>query len=224
MTTLTRRQALLVASGGVVAAVTSDARDALAQSGPGRCLLTPQATEGPFYLDPRLERADIVAGRPGIPLLVRFKVAEAGTCAPAARARVDVWQCDAAGVYSGFGGQPGGVDASGQVFLRGHQRTDAAGVTEFRTIWPGWYPGRAPHIHFKVLLGDREALTAQLYFPDALNAKVFAANPAYRRRWAEEARNERDGIFRDVRGAGLASVSEREGTMVATLDVGIARS
>jgi len=219
---LTRRQALLIAGGGLVAACTAEQREAYAQSA-GQCTLTPRATEGPFYLDPRLERADISEGRPGTPLLVRLKVVEAGNCAPVGGTRVDIWQCDAAGVYSAFDGQLGGVDASAQRFLRGHQRAGAPGTVEFRTIWPGWYPGRAPHIHYKVLLGGAEALTAQLYFPDELNAKIYAANAAYPRKWRDEARNSRDGIFAGARDTGVAKISDAGGMMVASLDVAIDR-
>jgi protocatechuate 3,4-dioxygenase beta subunit len=221
---LTRRQALLVAGGGIVAACTSERREAYAQDAPGQCLVMPESTEGPFYARQPIERADISGGLPGVPLLVRLKVAEAGSCAPARGTRVDIWHCDAAGVYSSFDRQPGGVDASGRSFLRGRQVTGASGAVEFRTIWPGWYPDRAPHMHLKIFLETAEVLTAQLFFPDQLSAKIYAANPAYPRRWSDGLRNDRDGIFLDARGAGLASVSQVGDTLVASLDVGIDRS
>lgn len=204
-----------------MAACTSEQREAYARAVPDRCLAMPESTEGPFYARQPIERSDISGGRPGAPLLVRLKVAEAGSCAPARGARVDIWHCDAAGVYSSFDRQPGGVDASGQSFLRGRQVTNASGAVEFRTIWPGWYPDRAPHIHLKIFLETAEVLTAQLFFPDQLNAKIYAGDPAYRRQWSDEASNDRDGIYLDARGAGLASVGQIGGTMVASLDVGI---
>jgi protocatechuate 3,4-dioxygenase beta subunit len=132
---------------------------------------------------------------------------------------VDVWHCDAQGGYSSFDGRGG---SGSRTYLRGSQRTDAKGRALFRTIWPGWYQGRAPHVHFKVLLQNNEVLTAQLYFPDAINARVYS-DAVYGRRWAEAASNARDGIFRGAGGAGVARISEEKGMMVAALDVGIGR-
>ena len=143
---------------------------------PAACLLTPAATEGPFYLDDALVRADIRDGRPGQPLRVRIRVVDAGHgCAPVPGALVSIWHCDAQGHYSGE--SRGDRQAR---FLRGVQPADNDGVASFTSIYPGWYAPRAIHIHFKVLLGRAEALTSQLYFSDALNREVLGSHPAYR--------------------------------------------
>ncbi|PWJ90700.1 dioxygenase-like protein [Mesorhizobium loti] len=139
---------------------------ALFETGAGVCAITPEVTEGPFYFDPKLERADVTEGKKGIALAVRLQVVDAG-CRPLAGARVDIWHCDAQGAYSGYPGQGDGrdVDTSGQTFLRGWQKTDARGIVSFATIYPGWYRGRTTHIHFKVFPDDRSVMTGQLFFP-----------------------------------------------------------
>ncbi|MEM5277313.1 intradiol ring-cleavage dioxygenase [Cupriavidus taiwanensis] len=143
---------------------------------PAACVLTPAATEGPFYLDDALVRADIRDGRPGQPLRLRIRVVDAGRgCPPVPGALVSIWHCDAQGHYSGEG--HGDRHAR---FLRGVQPADRDGVATFTSIYPGWYAPRAIHIHFKVLLGPAQALTSQLYFSDALNREVLGSHPAYR--------------------------------------------
>lgn len=142
----------------------------------GICLLTPQTTQGPYWFDPRLERADLAEGRAGVPLKLAIRVVEGATCAPLANARVDVWHCDAQGVYSGYAGQGGEGTTEGQTFLRGHQPTDARGLASFSTVYPGWYRGRTTHIHVKVFLdegGRTNVLTCQLFFPDALSEWLY---------------------------------------------------
>jgi protocatechuate 3,4-dioxygenase beta subunit len=180
-----RRQALLGLSGAVIAAL--GARRAAAQTaGPGRCVLTPEAGEGPFYLDPSLVRSDITSGRPGAPLGLSLQVVREGDCAVLADARVDVWQADALGLYSGYPQQSGvgGVStdvAVGQQYLRGTQVTDADGHVRFRTIYPSWYGGRTPHVHVKVFLGGNEVVASQIFFPDEINEDVFTTRDPYRR-------------------------------------------
>jgi len=179
-----RRHALLGLTGAVMAAM--GARRADAQTaGPGRCVLTPEAGEGPFYLDPNLVRSDIRAGQSGVPLAVRFQVVRDGDCATLADARVDVWHADALGLYSGYTEQSGvgGVStaaAAGQQYLRGTQTTDADGRVRFRTIYPSWYGGRTPHVHFKVFLGGNEVVASQIFFPDEINEAVFTTADPYR--------------------------------------------
>src|SRR6202158_5033650 len=189
---LSRRAAFAALSVPAVKALTSTARATpLADSGAFRdvCFLTPQSIEGPYYLDPRLVRAQIAEGRAGVPLRIGLRVFDGGTCKPSQRARVDVWHADAQGVYSGYEGQGDKQDLStvGQKFLRGTQFTDSKGAVSFATIYPGWYTGRATHIHFKVLLDDRNVLTGQMYFPDAVNEVIYASIPAYADRLKERA-------------------------------------
>jgi protocatechuate 3,4-dioxygenase beta subunit len=217
---LNRRRALgliaVTAGGGIFlpAARTEEASSyaglALFDSGAGVCAITPEATEGPFYFDPKLERADITEGKAGIALNVRLQVVDAG-CRPLAGARVDIWHCDAQGHYSGYPGQGDGqdVDTSGQSFLRGWQKTDDTGIVSFATIYPGWYRGRATHIHFKVFPNDNSVMTGQLFFPDSLSEQIFTTVAPYTdRSGGRDTLNAGDGIAR--RAGPLSQAALRE--------------
>lgn len=139
------------------------------------CIVRPEQMEGPYFVDERLRRTDIRADRvsspptPGVPVHLTFRVSrfDGRRCTPAPGAVVDVWQCDARGVYSGVRDFAGRFDTRGQHFLRGYQLTDAEGIARFVTIYPGWYPGRAVHLHFKIRTdpdAERgEVFTSQLY-------------------------------------------------------------
>ena len=153
------------------------------------CVLTPQITQGPYFLDPKLVRRDIREGKPGVPMRVRLRVVDVSRCAPIANARLDVWQADARGVYSGYHGQgdTGDADTTGQTYLRGAQGTDADGWAEFDTIYPGWYSGRNPHFHFKAFVGDRNVLIGEMHFPDALSEFIYANAAAYAHRMSDRA-------------------------------------
>ena len=122
------------------------------------CRLTTQSTEGPYYFDVDSIRSDIREDREGTLLRLGIRVRDAGSCDPIEDAVVDVWHCDALGRYSGF------EEAEGETFCRGAQVTNADGVAQFRTVYPGWYPGRTPHIHVKVHLDRTTVLPTQLYF------------------------------------------------------------
>jgi protocatechuate 3,4-dioxygenase beta subunit len=160
----------------------------------GACVISPAMTEGPFFVDAGLNRSDVTAGAThaavtqGVPLALEVTVVGVRSgCAPLAGVRVDIWHTDANGDYSDVGA------ARGRQFLRGYQETDAGGKVAFSTIYPGWYPGRAIHIHIKAR-NPRE-FTTQLFFDDAVNEKVMAEAP-YNTRGARFVRNARDGIFR----------------------------
>jgi protocatechuate 3,4-dioxygenase beta subunit len=213
------------------------------------CVFNPEQEEGPYYVDRELLRSDITEGKIGVPLRVRVTIVNAKTCAPIPDAALDIWHCDAGGVYSGYtksnpgfgpggpggpggrppGPPPNGADGSdtppgspqngGQggpgfggpggmppkphttddlVFLRGVQITDAQGIVEFKTIFPGHYPGRVNHIHMKVHVGGgatkpadadaghpgvavyaggHVAHTGQLFFPEDVSKFVEATHP-----------------------------------------------
>ena len=177
-------------------------------TGQPACTVRPQQTAGPYFVDAGLNRSDIRSDpatgsvKPGVPLTLQFQVSQVGAnaCMPLAGAIVDVWQCDATGVYSGV------VDRSantlGQTFLRGAQVTNADGLVEFTTIYPGWYPGRTVHIHFKIrghVATDQGAnqgyeFTSQLYFDDAVSDRIYAQAPYSGGQ--HTTRNQNDGIFR----------------------------
>lgn len=165
------------ASGSGAGGAAGSATGGAAGSDAGTCALYPQQTEGPFYLDLDLLRSDITEGKPGMPLELELTIISANGCAPIANAVVDIWQCDADGVYAGFPGQLGGLDTTGQKFLRGTQITGADGKVIFHTIYPGWYPGRTTHIHFKVHLTATTEVTSQMYFPEDVTAAVYYAPP-----------------------------------------------
>jgi protocatechuate 3,4-dioxygenase beta subunit len=150
-----------------------------------RCRRTEDAGEGPFYFDPDLVRSDISENSPGAPLDMALRITRSNDCAPLAAARVDLWHANGIGLYSGYEDQPGVGDvptdaAVDQVFLRGTQFTDADGWVRFRTIYPSWYGGRAPHVHFKVWLDTREVLASQVFFTDEVSAWVFERFDPYR--------------------------------------------
>jgi protocatechuate 3,4-dioxygenase beta subunit len=190
---------------------------------PNVCLLSPETTAGPFYLDPGLVRADITEGSPGAPLRVVLQVVHAD-CRPIEGARVDVWHCDAAGNYSGFAGQGSDRprDTRGDTFLRGTQFADARGVVAYDTIWPGWYRGRTPHVHYRVFLDERTLLTSQLFFPDGASEAVFR-DTAYRERAAaQDTANAIDGIARRAGRTAYARVTQEGGGWRAELVVGVA--
>jgi protocatechuate 3,4-dioxygenase beta subunit len=193
-------------------------------------VVRPEQTEGPYFVDERLNRSDIRSDpsdrsvRPGAPLHLVFNVSrvEGSACTPLAGALVDVWHCDALGQYSDVVDR--GFDTRGKKFLRGYQATDAKGAAEFRTIYPGWYQGRTVHIHFKIRTPPGAArtyeFTSQLYFDDAISDQVYAQAP-YASRGRRTTRNEQDGIFR-TGGAQLILPLTREGTGYAgTFAIGL---
>lgn len=197
------------------------------------CIVTPQQTEGPYFVDERLRRADIRTDpsngstKPGVPLALALNVTQlvGATCTPLAGAMVDIWQCDAHGAYSDVLDRAGNfADTRGQKFLRGYQLTDNDGRVEFMTIYPGWYRGRTVHIHFKVRTnaadGRAGEFTSQWYFDDAVSDAVFAAGP-YASKGPRTTRNERDGIFRRGGSDLILPVAKTADRYAATFDIGL---
>jgi protocatechuate 3,4-dioxygenase beta subunit len=200
------------------------------------CVVTPQQTEGPYFVDERLERADIRVDptdgsvKQGLPMQLALNVqrVDGGACTPVTGAMVDVWQCDVDGAYSNVRDAQGRFDTRAKRFLRGFQLTDAAGKVEFRTIFPGWYQGRTPHIHFKVRLfaGSQRSyeFTSQLYFEEAVNDRVYGLD-AYASRGPRSTRNAADGIFQRENGSQLIlSVAEAGEGLRGTFDIGLRMS
>lgn len=182
-----------------------------------RCVLTPEQTEGPYYVDGEKLRRDIREGRPGLKLSLRTTVVDASTCKPIKGAAVDVWHCDAGGVYSGVEGDTG-------TFLRGIQRTNASGLATFVTLFPGWYQGRTTHIHVKVHLGGTVVHTGQLYFPESIVTAVAKRSP-YSRRGEPDTRNADDAIYRNGGKSSLTQVSrDPAGALISTITMGVHRS
>jgi protocatechuate 3,4-dioxygenase beta subunit len=209
----------------------SNPRTANSTSGgaPQGCVVRPAQTEGPYFVDEKLNRSDIRSDpsdgsvKPGVPLELTFAVSQLGkgTCTPVAGAVVDVWHCDAAGVYSDV--QDPSFDTRGKKYLRGYQVTDAAGRAKFTTIYPGWYQGRAVHIHFTIRTNPgataAHQFTSQIYFDEAVNDKVFT-QPRYATK-GERMRNGRDGIFRRGGAALILPVTEVGNGYAGTFDVAL---
>lgn len=166
---------------------------------PVACVLTPSMTEGPYFVDTRFDRPDIRGDQAGVPLKLRVNLLDVDDdCAPYPGAVVDVWQCNAQGVYSDVSDPASGETVEG-TWLRGLQRTDDRGQAGFTTIFPGWYPGRTVHIHLKVRTFQGNAttynFTSQLFFPEDLTRQVMEDVPAYSRPEPMTTTNANDGIF-----------------------------
>jgi protocatechuate 3,4-dioxygenase beta subunit len=254
-------------AGAAILAGTGDAATAPASAGatPARpaCTLAPELTAGPYYLDLEMVRRDITESYPGVPLVLRATVVDATRCTPIRDAALDIWHCNAIGEYSGYtamgpggangpggGGTPptapppGGGGGGGHVeptddltFLRGVQLTDARGRTEFRTLYPGWYVGRAVHIHAKVHVGGtvsgstytggHVSHVGQFFFAEEVTEQIatvdpYSSNPTTRTPLAE------DHIYRSGGSAGLLTLTPlggRNGSLkdgvLATIVVGV---
>lgn len=192
-------------------------------SGADICAIIPEVTEGPYYFDPAMERVDITEGRPGIPTRVRLQVVDAA-CVPLPGARVDLWHCDATGVYSGYAGQGDdrSVDTTGETFMRGTQFADDNGIVEFETIYPSWYRGRTTHAHFKIFLDESNILTGQIFFPDALSEYIYLNVAPYNDRTAtRDTLNANDSIAAQSTRAAFAFIKELEEEYLVAMIVGV---
>jgi protocatechuate 3,4-dioxygenase beta subunit len=191
------------------------------------CTLTPAAISGPYYFDPKLQRSDITEGHPGAPLRLRFVVMDAADCTPLSGARIDVWHARADGYYSGYPGQGDrhNVDTSGGTFMRGTQIADSRGEALFRTVYPAWYEGRTVHAHFKIFVDDKNMLTGQMYFPDALSQYIYDNVGFYRRKAIRDTFNGNDEFaLSDTTRGGFCDIREEADHYLATLVVGVSRT
>ncbi|MDB5072500.1 MAG: Intradiol ring-cleavage dioxygenase [Candidatus Eremiobacteraeota bacterium] len=201
---LSRRGALgiLGALGAALAGVPAATAPAAAAPAPS-CVLSPAIEEGPFFVDERLNRSDLtgdstdpgVAGGAPLRLALTVYALHGGACALLPGAQIDLWHASATGLYS----DEAMLHTSGQRFLRGYQVTDANGTARFATVFPGWYPGRTPHVHVKVRTFSparavTSTFTSQLYFDDAVTNAVIARAP-YNTRGTRDTTNARDQIF-----------------------------
>jgi protocatechuate 3,4-dioxygenase beta subunit len=185
-------------------------------SGLVSCVLTPELTEGPYYVDGEKLRHDITEGKPGTPLLLALTVVNASTCKTVRNAAVDIWHCDALGVYSGaVAGNPG------TNFLRGIQRTNAKGVATFKTIYPGFYQGRAVHIHVKVHIGGAVVHTGQLFFPAAVTNAVYARKPYATHGTRPDTSNAADAIYRNGGSKGMLALKRTGAGYVGSVAMGV---
>jgi protocatechuate 3,4-dioxygenase beta subunit len=192
------------------------------------CVVVPELTEGPYFVDEKINRSDIRSDtdtgtiQEGVPLRLVFNVSSvgAGSCTAYEGAYVDIWHCNASGLYS----DEQQNNTVGQNFLRGYQVTDANGKAEFTTIYPGWYSGRTVHIHFKIrsALGatQQHTFTSQLFFDDTLTDTVFAGAP-YSSRGSRDTRNATDNIYRSGGSTLLLNLTKEDAGYTATFNIGV---
>lgn len=192
-------------------------------SGSQQCAMQKNTTEGPFFFCTNPGTADIARGKPGAPLTISLRAVDAATCQPIRDAVIDVWHCDTGGLYSGHdlavdeairsGGHAPPVN--GERHCRGALRTDADGIAEFRSIYPGYYVERAIHIHFKVHVGNRAFLTNQALLPESDNSAVMAMAPYAMPRKGKRITNAQEASW----GLPTMKIVERQQTRLAVLDL-----
>ena len=181
------------------------------------CVVTPSETAGPFPSITLPVRSDVREDRTGLLLTLAISVVNTNaSCAPAANASVKIWHCDAAGSYSEYG------NVTSSTWLRGIQPVDANGVARFTTIYPGWYAGRATHIHIEVFVNNRSVKTTQLAFPEETNSAVYASG-VYASKGQNPTKTTNDMVFSDGVTSELASVAgSTTSGYAATFTVGVA--
>lgn len=191
------------------------------------CLVSPTETRGPYpdtvgmINNSSFLRRDITEGKPGIPLALTLTVVNVNSaCAAVGGLQVEIWQCDATGHYSEYA-QPG-FNGTGQTFLRGVQTTDANGQVTFNTIYPGWYAGRATHIHVDVYRSGAIVKSTQIAFPETVSSAVYASGVYAAHGQNNQTSNANDNVFSDGLTNELATVSGSvAGGYTAMLNVGI---
>jgi protocatechuate 3,4-dioxygenase beta subunit len=185
------------------------------------CVVSPKETKGPFpnKTPSEMVMANIKSDRAGIAMLINLAVVDKSkNCKPLAEAMVDVWHCDKDGNYSEYGNHPmQRKDFTQEHFLRGRQITDFGGKVSFLSIYPGWYSGRAPHIHVEIFdKNGKSLLVTQVAFPENISDTVYTS-PLYAGRGKADTSNSRDGIFAD-------SLDEQMGILTGNLKDGFTLS
>ncbi len=220
---MTRREALGTlgaAVGGLLAACggsptsatsTSTTTTTTTTGSSAACAVTATETAGPYpdilgmLSNPAFNRRDVTEGKAGTPLTLALTIVNANnSCSPVSGAVVEIWQCDAAGNYSEYS-QPG-FNGVGQTFLRGVQTTDGNGLVTFTTIYPGWYGGRATHIHVEVYLNGRSVKVTQVAFPESISSSVYASG-VYAAKGQNTTSNASDNVFSDGTSTEMATVA-----------------
>jgi protocatechuate 3,4-dioxygenase beta subunit len=193
-----------------------------ADSATPSCTLVAEQEEGPYYLDLDKVRKNITEGKSGVRLDLRIKIVDSTSCDPLKDVAVDIWHCAANGKYSGFSAE----GTSGETFLRGIQLTDEDGIAAFRTIYPGWYQGRATHIHLKAHVDGHVSHTGQLFFRDATTDKIARLSP-YSSRTITRTRNNVDRVYTQEHGSSsvLSLTARKKGSIrsgfVARVTLGV---
>ena len=176
----------------------------------GACAVTPTETLGPYPSLTNFVRSDIREGKSGLPLALTITIVNTNnSCSPVANAAVDIWQCDAQGQYSEYS-QPG-YNGTGQTFLRGTQTTDAGGRVTFTTVFPGWYRGRATHIHVEVKVNNSVVKVTQIAFEETVIAAVYATG-VYAAKGRNPTSNASDMVFADSLSSETATITGGDAT------------
>ena len=202
--------AIAIGCGDSGSTPTSPTTTTTTNTGNTACAVTPTETVGPFPSLTDLFRSDIREGKSGTQLTLTIKVVNTNSgCAPVSNANVEIWHLDEAGHYSQYGTE------QAQTFLRGIQTTNSNGEVTFTTIYPGWYQGRATHIHVEVTMSGRSVKATQIAFPESINNAVYGTG-AYASRGANPMSNTSDGIFADSLSAELTTLTGSLATGFAT--------
>ncbi|MEV0483442.1 intradiol ring-cleavage dioxygenase [Streptomyces sp. NPDC050508] len=243
------RRTVLIATGTTAAVLavgaaapqtpTTTTADATPAAAAAVCTLTKEMTEGPYYLDGALVRTDVTEGKAGIPLKLALTVVNDSTCAVIPNALVEIWHCDALGEYSGYVGNNGHSEPDDGTFLRGGVLTNAGGLANITTIYPGWYRGRCVHIHVKVhtgvtltsdgsFTGGSELHTGQLFIDETITTAVAKVSP-YSTNTVTRTTLAQDSIYDDGGAAsGLMTLtalgSSTSSGYTGTLTLGVAQS
>jgi protocatechuate 3,4-dioxygenase beta subunit len=219
------RRSTLARAGGLAAAalgaasLPAEAARSAEQADAIACVLSPEMTEGPYYLPNEKLRRNITEGLSGAPLSLRLTVVDASSCKPIKGAAVDIWHASAGGKYSGESAN----DTVGLTFLRGIQHTDAKGLALFTTVYPGWYPGRAVHVHVKVHVSGSVVHTGQLFFRDTFTDAVYRRSP-YSGRSARDVRNTGDSIYLGGGNRSLLRMRTVGKAYVGSISMGVRRA
>jgi protocatechuate 3,4-dioxygenase beta subunit len=216
------------ATGGTAAMTAKDCYPDPFAGGVQSCVLICGTTAGPCTAD-TMDREDVSEGLGGLPVRLALLIVDATTCMPVPGARVEIWHTQRTGVYSGNTPNPGfcaggDADAPNHLYFRGSRTADDDGRVDFDTCYPGWYPGRAIHIHFRVYLGDQATVTSQLFFDDALSEQIFASHPDYSEFGQPNTTNDVDNVIggEDDLSPYLLDVARMpDGAMLASKVIGV---
>jgi protocatechuate 3,4-dioxygenase beta subunit len=189
------------------------------------CAEAPGETIGPYpdrtgmLSSMAFYRRDVTEGRPGTPLTLTITIQNTNAnCAALANAAVEIWQCDVDGHYSEYA--QGNYNGTGFTYLRGFQVTDANGQVTFNTVYPGWYQGRATHIHVQMYVNNRSVKVTQIAFPESVSSQIYASG-VYASRGSNPTTNASDNVFSDGVSLELASVTASGSGYLATITFGV---
>lgn len=190
------------------------------------CVATLAQTLGPCHVNDVPARRDVSEGKAGLPLRLAVRIVHAADCRPVEKADIEIWHTDHRGIYSGREAAEmctfGDAEAISGLAFRGRQLTDTQGQASFLTAYPGWYSGRTPHVHCRILVDGQELLVSQIYFDDALSDIVYGEHPDYAGRPARDTRNEADNLIPDDAADHIFDFEKLDGGVLsATITIGL---